>query len=146
MSRSFLRCLALGGLSLWCGCGSAPPSVTGVVTLDDRPLLGARILFLPLGATKGHGGDGVTDASGAFEVTAFYSDNPKCLPPGRYKVVVTRMMRPDGSPAPPGIMTFDSDARETLPAVYSDPRRTTLVAFIGAENEPIRLRLHSVKK
>src|SRR5271163_3947475 len=88
------------GLCLLAGCSSAGgpalTKVTGTVTLDDKPLAGALVRFMPEGATKGNGGSARTDAAGKYEIVAHAMSERKGLLPGDYKVMVTRLETPDG--------------------------------------------------
>jgi hypothetical protein len=128
------------------GCGSsaeAPPlaPVSGTVTLNAKPLEGARVKFIPQGTTAGHGGAGNTDAEGKYEIIAHRSGNRKGLLPGSYKVIVSRMVMPDGEPVPPGVATIDSGARESVPALYSKLDLTPLNVTIGTEAQTFDWRL-----
>src|SRR5262245_36126649 len=88
------------------GCGegvsqsdTAVP-VVGTVSLDGKPLEGASLTFIPVGADQGQGGVGSTDASGKYEVTHFRTG--KGLEPGEYRVAVSKLVMQDGSPIPAG--------------------------------------------
>src|SRR5262245_34491084 len=73
--------------------------VTGTVTLDGKDLANAVLRFEPTGETKGQGGIGVTDASGKFAIKG--RNGKEGVPPGTYKVVISKLVMPDGSDAPP---------------------------------------------
>lgn len=57
------------GLMLWAGCGAkADPSlatVTGMITLDGKPLVGARVEFTPLSGSPSYG---TTDEQGGYSL------------------------------------------------------------------------------
>jgi hypothetical protein len=128
-----LGLLVLFGLA---GCGSADPVLTpvsGTITVGEQPLAGAFVRFIPQGSTPGHGGAGRTDEQGKYEVIAHRSKNRKGLVPGEYKVVVTRMLMPDGSPLPPDTPPIDSGARESVPEPYCKLQRTPLTLTVGNE-------------
>lgn len=132
------------------GCGgptaTAPPplvSALGTVYLDDEPLTGADLLFRPTGDTQGIGGVARSDGKGNFMAT--YARGGPGLPPGVYRVVVSRRVMPDGTPVPANDDTppIESPARETLPPKYSDEGMTELEIEIAAEPQPLELRLES---
>jgi len=61
-----LLCLLLGG------CSSGPPGpklvpASGTVTLDDKPLASADVMFIPEDQTKGQAAVARTDDGGKFE-------------------------------------------------------------------------------
>lgn len=126
------------GCFLLAGCGSGPSgpaltAVSGTVTLDGKPFAGAYVRFVPQGQTGGHGGTGKTDAAGKYEILANRSENRKGLLPGEYKVVLSRMLMPDGTPLPPNVPPIDSGARESVPTAYVKPHLTPLSVTIGPE-------------
>lgn len=112
------------------GCGGAKPEkpeklapVNGMVTLDGKPLTMAAMTFLPDGSTKGIAGVAYTGEDGKFE--AKWRAEPG-IPPGSYKIVVSRLGLPNGSPVPPGQSAADLGAIETVPPRFSDPAQTSL--------------------
>ena len=58
----------LGVMPLGCGGESGPPlgQVTGTVTLDGQPLVGAHVYFSPVAG--GRSSEGVTDSSGSYSL------------------------------------------------------------------------------
>jgi hypothetical protein len=121
--------------------------VSGRVTLDHKPLSGAMVAFIPAGNTRGRGATGYTDAQGRYELHD--PEGQKGAPAGEYRVIVTKLLMPDGSdfPLDSGVAPIDSPARQILPARYSDDRQTTLKALVGdqggtldfaLESEPVR--------
>jgi hypothetical protein len=129
MSRAWLL-LAVGLLALVpMGCGSPPPNpITGQVTLDGQPLTDASITFIPTGETVGDAAHGRTGPDGTYELEA---RDGKGLAPGQYKVVISKWLRPDGTPPPPDVPPIDSDAKETIHPNYSDVERTVLRATVS---------------
>ncbi len=126
-----------------CGGGFKKPNwpagvdVSGVVTVDGEPVEMAILRFIPEADTVGPGGTGMTDSLGAYSLT-FRNAERKVVSgviPGKYKVAVSRMLRPDGSvwtPSPDnneGPMT--TGAREQLPMKWSNPSQTTKKVDIG---------------
>jgi len=100
---SGLIVLALLGVS---GCGQAEPKpleklvpVAGKVVFDGKPVAGIQVNFVPVkDNTKSHGGRGVTDAEGKFEMKNYM--NLDGIPEGQYAVTFSWMRMADGS-APP---------------------------------------------
>lgn len=131
-----LHCL---GLLLLVGCtGANEPvlyPVAGVVTLNDVPLDDARVLFMAQGDTLGHGGLGITDSAGKYEVIAGKTKNRKGLQAGTYRVVITRKRSPDGSPPPPNVPDIESDIQETVPAPYHNTRESTLIVTVDSSGK-----------
>src|SRR5262249_21470090 len=114
-----------------CGGSSGGVAVTGTVTLDGKPLPGALVTFRPEGATGGLGGSGRTGPDGKYVIMP--ARGGKGILPGEYRVTVSRQRRPDGSAPDPGAPPIESDARETLPAKYSDPDATGLRATVSGD-------------
>jgi len=104
-------------LVLFMGCGSGMKPVTGVVTLDDKPLEGASVVFTPQEGGRTNS-VGKTDASGAYELT--YTNKEGAIV-GDYKVVIFKPKQtPDGEV-------------ETLPKMYNE--ESTLTASVTADGE-----------
>jgi hypothetical protein len=124
----------------WCalcilaGCSSGPAltTISGTVTLDNVPLAGAVVRFIPQGNTQGHGGIGKTNADGKYEITAIRL-NRKGLQTGEYKVVVTRVTLPDGKPLPPNVGPADTAHVENVPEPYCKLDQTPLNVTVAAE-------------
>ena len=111
-------CLVLGA---WClvipaGCSSGGKTqprvpVSGIVTLDGKPLSKAVVSLVPKGETAGDGGIATTDASGQFEVTSRDTKSRGC-PIGSYTVMISKWANPDGSDFTPtrDVAPMDSGA------------------------------------
>ena len=143
-----LRCLSLLGLCVLFGCGGGGPllsPVTGTVTFKDKAQDGANVRFMPLGDTPGHGGHGVTDEAGKYEITAGQSSR-KGLPAGKYKVVISRMRGPGDSKPNPDVPPMESSDKETIPEPYSSARDTPLTATVGEEAKVVDFHLPIKKK
>lgn len=93
--RRFVFALAVGLLLTAAGCGSgfqvAP--VSGRVTLDDKPLVGANIQFQPLTTTENKGVPGPgsyakTDNDGRFTLRLIDPDEPGAVV-GQHRVNIT---------------------------------------------------------
>ena len=122
-------CLAL------CGCSrsAAVPKVqtlpiTGKVTLDDKPLAGADVLFtIPDPPATFFG---TTKDDGTYQLQA--PEGRAALLKGPCKVTISRMVKPDGSPLDmdAGEMPAMVGAVEQLPQKYSMPGASQLTADV----------------
>ena len=142
---------AVALLSMLAGCGGggskAPEnrvSVSGTITLDGMPLTFAAVSFLPETPKSGTGGFGATDESGKY--TLKWHGTDEGVPPGKYKVVISRMSQKDGSPIPAGQSAADVGAVESLPLRYSDPTASELTGEVTTADKPIDFMLVGAKK
>jgi hypothetical protein len=131
--------------TLLAGCGGSPPPgtplpelvpVSGTVTMGDEPISQAVVTFLPENVSgDGFGGFGLTDASGRYEVGTMYDgkSNPG-LPVGKYKVIVSKMVAPDGKALPPDpeVPPAMQGGRESIPLPFCSPAQTPFRADIPA--------------
>jgi len=112
--------LAVAAASI--GCGESGPTlvpVTGKVTLDGKPLDGANIAFAPEpgNAYPAIGAD-VTGAEGNYKLM---TNGRSGLPPGKYKVAISKVAAKPGVVLPPEFMRDPIMAKmagmtkETLP-------------------------------
>lgn len=120
-------CLA----ALGCKRSAGPPQVEklpvkGVVTLDGKPLAGARVVFQP--NDPGGTAVGRTNESGAYELEAMSGQSAALQ--GECKVTISLMLKPDGSPPGPNEAPMAVGAQESLPKKYSFPGSTTLKADV----------------
>jgi hypothetical protein len=125
-------CLAwLGGCARDDGPKLVP--VSGTVLVNGQPMPSAHVTFLPTGETRGTGADGKTDASGVFTLKARHR-GPGAVA-GTYKVVVSKMVKADGSDITPEDATPPvlSGAREVIPGPYSSHAASTLTATVPEE-------------
>lgn len=134
----------LGPVVLLCGCATpVDPSlvpVSGTVTADGQPLANATITFIPMDGTPGFGGVGKTDAAGRYTL-AGSRDNAPGIPPGEYRVAISKRLMPDGSEMPPNTPPMESAAKESLPVTYSNPATTQLTAKVQPGGGPIDFAL-----
>jgi hypothetical protein len=76
-------------LAAGCGGKYTPVPVSGVVTLDGRPVEGATVYFYAVGDDKdGRPAFGTTDKDGVFRLSTMGHEDGAL--PRRYKVVVTK--------------------------------------------------------
>jgi hypothetical protein len=124
-------------LLLLIGCGGekgyAP--VSGIVTLDGKPLVGASISFQPQGAgqaTAGEGSYGKTDAQGAFTLKRVSDDAPGAWV-GEHRVNISKT-----DPVPAG-----DDAAvpfEHVPAAYRNGSLQFVVPPGGSNSANFELK------
>lgn len=129
-------CLLAIGL---CGCGGgsdSPPlgTVSGVVTLDDKPLANAEVTFQP---EKGRASVGQTDSDGNYTLAYTGSANGALI--GSHRVVITSAVEAFSDESGEG---KDREARpEILPPKYNS--QTTLDAEVKAGANSIDFQLSS---
>jgi len=149
--RTFLLLLAISPLFL-AGCKPPPPNtipVTGVVTIDGQPLVGANVSFFAQGDTQGRGGMGQTDAEGRFTVHLFNTQSTEKGHPGlfagEYKVIISKLVNPDGTPfiASEDVAPIDSNAKDLVPAAYSNYDLSKLTANVQPPDTKLTFELHS---
>jgi hypothetical protein len=131
-----------------CGCGgNGPVPVHGVVALDDRPLAGATVTFVPAspGAREAHA---FSSADGSFKMSTYEPHDGAV--PGEYKVLVTYVEPIPG--LPPGATQEEAQQALTkwaltrkhpplvVPETYANPETTKLRQKVPPEG-PVRLEL-----
>ncbi len=105
--RSACSLLLMAAVS---GCGTGKPyetaPVSGRVTLNGKPLAGARLTFQPQhdpkqGPLSGPESHGVTDADGNYVLTTIFQDKGAAV--GRHRVMIStrRLERPANNPEGP---------------------------------------------
>ncbi|UUO09107.1 hypothetical protein M4951_12520 [Blastopirellula sp. J2-11] len=139
--------LLISGVCAGCGSSEEGPELTpatGMVMLDDKPLVNADVYFLPINDTPGIGGKGRTREEGEFEIV--YYRGGQGLPAGDYRVAVSYRLMPDGAPVPENDTTppIESPARESLPSRYSSQEQSALRATV-ASGQPVELKLTTKK-
>jgi hypothetical protein len=120
--------------------------VSGTVTLDGAPLAGARVTFVPSGATQGSGAEARTGTDGRYELRD--RRGKPGTEPGAYKVTISKQLMPDGSEVSADDKTppIRSPARESLPPYYSDTARTRLQAVVPEQGGTIDFPLKRERK
>lgn len=128
----------VGGLLLVCGCGGGADraSVSGTVTLDQRPVEAGSISFVPIEGTQ-------SPSAGAVITNGQY-DIPRDKGPmvGVFRVEIhaphkTGKKVPVGSPAPPG--TLADEVIDAVPATYNT--RSTLRCEVKAGSNTLNFDL-----
>jgi hypothetical protein len=149
--RTFIP-LLIASVLLTAGCKPPPPNtipVTGVVTLDGQPLVAANVSFFPQGETTGRGGMGQTDAEGRFTVHLHNNQSTEKGPPGlfagQYKVIISKLVNPDGTPfiASEDVAPIDSNAKDLVPEAYSNFELSKLTADVQPPDTKLTFDLRS---
>lgn len=143
MSRLGLQsyCLVLFGVMM-AGCGQSESvkvpelyPVTGKVTLDGEPLVGAVLSFLPKGDTAGQVVTATTADGGNF--SAMYSNGKPGCPTGEFQVYISKLVMPDGNPIPEGKTAADVQAVDKVPAKYRSPQNpgSSVMVPVGGKSD-----------
>src|SRR5262245_11396137 len=161
MARRYLGLgvLAVASLVVGLGCGGKgkPVKVQGIVTLDDKPVPGATVVFVPEGGS-GRSASGRTESDGTFRLTTFSTDDGAL--PGQYKVPVT-VSQGDKATEGGNPMQMDDKAKAAFfsklksrdneaakkpdssgPSVYQDAKTTPLKEVVPPDGK-VELRLRS---
>ena len=131
-------------------------NVSGTVTHNGTPVEGAKVLFQ--GTTEGEGGakntfSAYTDSSGKYAISGV-GNNPG-IPPGLYKVAITKYLGPKGvmtgeeyDPGQIEAMISDGQGaaavglKNLLPKEYASPETTKLsVTVESGKNENVNFDL-----
>lgn len=139
MNKQMISMLAVGAL-VFAGCGPpevATNEVTGTVMLDDQPLEGAAVTFVPaeVGAVSA---TGTTDASGKFTLSTGQKSGAAA---GEYKVAVSKVKASDQPQldsskdatlkmAETPMATTDTIPESLIPAKYGSPASSGLAATV----------------
>jgi hypothetical protein len=127
------------------GCGSGPElAVHGVVTLDGVPLDGAAVTFYPEEKAGGTGGSARTGTDGKFVLVG--PKRQAGLPPGKYKVTVSKLKGGPVTDEPVLAAVTEAEAKNDLPAIYSNPAETILSFSVTGDGKPIEIPLRSKPK
>jgi len=111
--------------------------VTGIVTLDSKPLKNADIMFIPTNGQIEAGGR--TDAEGKYTLIV---RNQGGAVAGDYKVTISKRTREDGSEFPEDRSAMGV-GKESLPPKYVDRILTQLTAKVGPGENKIDFDLKS---
>lgn len=111
------------------GCSSqGSGSVTGMVQLDGEPVAGAQVVFIPQDDIRLASNVALTGQDGKFELKP-NSKVKLILQPGKYKVVVTKFVKEDGSSLDPGeaqMLLASGKAKNLVPEIYAKADMTPL--------------------
>lgn len=120
------------------GCSEEPVAVEtanlhpvkGTVTFNNAPLELASLTFIPIEGEATRACYATTDMSGAFQILS-PTFEPGC-PVGKYRVVVSKFAKADGSPLPPDVPGDIAAAEgvEHMPEQYSNADQTVLEAVV----------------
>jgi len=151
-----VACLTAALLTCVNGCSSgvpAPPKlaasvpVSGTVTLDGKPLSDANVTFVPETQAGFKGAIGRTDASGKYELNTDIGagKSSKGAIPGRYRVTVSRLVKPDGSALPPDFKEppMNVGAMESIPLKYTSGTDSQLTYEVPAAGGTYDIQLTS---
>lgn len=113
--------------------------------MDGKPLERATVRFVPLSGTEqGFGGSGLTDSAGKYELQSLVGEEAVVgTPPGKYKVVISKMIKPDGTVADMSEPPIMSAARESIPLTYSDFASTRLSETVASSGGTYNFDLKS---
>jgi hypothetical protein len=139
------------------GCGpSGPPTqaVSGVVTLDGKPVSGATVTFSP-SAAGGAFASGLTNAEGRFSLNAALAGAKAGAGtlPGDYLVSISKIesseaARPDDPNAPgydplASVSSRPAPPKYLVPKAYGEPATSGLTATVGPGGGSFEFQLQS---
>ncbi|MCZ2341426.1 MAG: carboxypeptidase-like regulatory domain-containing protein [Bacteroidales bacterium] len=132
------------------GCGTNAANekmapIGGTVSLDDQPLVGATIEFIPINGPAETGGTSVSDAEGKYSIV-----NHRNIPGvamGDYKIVVSKWTKKDGTPLVEGESYFNTpNVIQNIPAPYTAPETTPFSVTVTEQTQVPDLKLSSKMK
>lgn len=147
-SNMALSFLALVSLLCSIGCDSRA-EVTGVVTMDGKPLEGATINFV---GTEGPASVSRSDAEGKFQLRY---KGEALIPAGSYKVGIAKYKEDEskekevaegagaaaGIPSPVMIRSDPRPPKNLLPEKYRDPEKSGLTIEVARGMAPVEFKL-----
>lgn len=113
--------------------------VTGTISYDGAPLAGVLVTYFPAeGAAGAETAFGFTDESGKYTLSSPVAgrsqEETQGAVPANYRVYITKLVMPDGSPVEGEITDAEAEemgAKQLLPAKYSSPTATKLTATVN---------------
>lgn len=135
---TLLVCLAICGCNKPASPGIAALPVTGKVTLDGKPLAGASVMYTTVEAASFAG---TTQEDGSYQLLGIAGRNAACK--GKCQIIISRYLKPDGSPVGPDEPPALSFATESLPERYSMPSKSELSADVPEEGGTFNFDLKS---
>lgn len=150
--RSYIILLTVMSMTIGCGGDKLPKTyaVTGVVTLDDKPLEGADIVLVPSSPTLKSAG-GISDAQGRFSLKTYFDpkNHVSGAMTGDYGVAITKLEKREvsGSLKPEEAMAQTmkmGPAKSAIPKKYNAPSTSGFKLSIGTTPPPpLKLDLKS---
>ena len=150
--RVFILLFVATSLALGCGGSKLPKTyaVTGVVTLNDKPLDGADVVLVPSSPDVRSAG-GVTDAEGRFALKTYFDPKNQVsgAMTGEYGVTVTKLekrevsasLKPEEAMAQAMKM---GPAKSAVPKKYNAPATSGFKLSVGTSAPPpLKLDLKS---
>lgn len=143
----FCRTIVIGiALLFLSGCGPSDQpelgEVTGVITLDGKPLSGIAVVFQP---ANGRPARGTTDAEGKYELTYIRQTKGTKVGPNRVEIAPSEEGEADESEADDGesqpARKQSKSAKPKIPARYN--ARTELNADVKAGKNTFDFKLES---
>jgi hypothetical protein len=127
-------CLLVGAV----GCGPAAPPpvelhpVSGTVKVNGEPAAAVTVTFISssAGGPAGAAASGNTNAAGEFKLST--PDGRDGAPAGQYRVLFTKLLKPDGTPVGPDELAADVGFENVLPDVYNSPTDTPVGTEVPA--------------
>ncbi|MDR1141431.1 MAG: carboxypeptidase-like regulatory domain-containing protein [Planctomycetaceae bacterium] len=111
--------------------------VRGTILLDGEPVSDADVVFHPQDE-KGETAGGHTDKQGNFVLTSLYGNIGRGALQGEYHVTVSKL---ESIAVPLKGGEVEWDAKELLPPIYQDVKKTPLSAIIHKGKNNIKLEL-----
>lgn len=111
-----------------CGDGMGLTNVSGVVTLDGKPVPDATVTFIPKGETESSPSYGTTDAGGYYSL--MFSRDREGVMPGTYDVTIETEKMP-----PSDIKAMKADGLE-VPEYVPVPTKYSQAGAITKQVEP----------
>jgi hypothetical protein len=126
--------------------------VEGILTLDDKPIAGATVTFIPVTEGQGVSATGTTDESGKYTLTAVgkgAGEPGAGTLPGEYFVGVVKSEFPSAGDHTEGQASSADTAGKTtkmthiIPEKYNDPKTSGLKVTVKEGDNVIPLTLTS---
>jgi len=133
----FTASALLCSVALLSGCGSGSATAEGTVTLDNQPVDGGTIAFIPLGDADGEGKR--PPASGEIKAGKYHVDSTNKLKTGKYRVEI-RWPKSTGKKNIDPDVTRGDETREAIPAKYNAESKETVEVKSGSNTFDYALR------
>ena len=128
-------------VSMVIGCGEKLYKITGKVTLDDKPIQGGYIRFVP--TVEGHGSiaTGITKEDGTYVIQTVTGKHGGGTTAGEYVITFSKLeSKWDGqsyyiSDFTTGERMKDTRSVETLPTLYTRPNTSPFTVTVGPKEK-----------